>query len=302
MFLSSWRKFVQSVRRQRGAIRRGNQQPAEARKSRWLFVEELEERTLLTTTAIWAPQGSAPFNWTNNANWQGGVAPVNQGDVAIFQGTITSSPTLDASITVGEIDFNSPSNVVINQGSSSFTITFDNTPSATSSIKTLSTNGGLDTINVGLLAANTPFAAVMSGGTLQLNNSGSANSFTVGGNTGLFTINRLATLSDAAPSNVGSANVVVNTGGNFVINAAQNNSANMGNLGNLTIGGGTVSFTGSANTLSSVSVGTVTLAAGSSTITTMPGTGGSVQLLGTALVRNAGGTVDFIGPNLGVGA
>ena len=80
MFLSSWRKLVQKVRRHGDAVRRGQRQPSETRKSRWLWVEELEELTLLTAS-VWNPtvafQGQ--FQWSNGANWVGGTAPPDGG-------------------------------------------------------------------------------------------------------------------------------------------------------------------------------------------------------------------------------
>ena len=134
----------------------------------------------------------------------------------------------------------------------------------------------------------------------MLNNTGVNNSFTVGANPGLFNINRTATLSEVVAGGVGAANVVVNTQGTFNVDASQSNLANMGTLGNLTVGGGTFNFIGGTGIQSTLNIGTLTLAQGSSTVTTLPGTSGSVALSGTSLVRNAGATVDFIGPNLGV--
>src|SRR5207244_2230933 len=104
------------------------------------------------------------------------------------------------------------------------------------------------------------------------------NSFGVGGNPGTFTVNRTATLLELAPNNLGSANIVLNSESTLTVDAtvAGSGAANMGTLGNLNIGGGSLNFFGSTSTSNTLTVGTITLAAGSSTITTTPGTSGSV--------------------------
>ena len=139
--------------------RRGKRQLTEARKSRWLWFEELEERTLLTiTTAIWNPvvQVMGVYPWSQSGNWLavgGGPtnAPANAGDIAIFQGSISNNPTLDQAETVGQIVFNTASNVTILPAAGAFTLTLDNTGgTGSTSITTTAANTGVDKIQVTL--------------------------------------------------------------------------------------------------------------------------------------------------------
>ena len=308
MFRFSWRKFVQQVRRQSASLR-GQQPPTQARKSPWLLVEMLEERTLLTT-AQWHPTAAVGgvYDWSTGANWVGGIAPTQPGDIAQFLGTIANPPTLDRSESVGEIDFNSASNVsILEPSGGNTTLTLDNTGfKANAIVNALITNSGTDTFLVPLANnSNTPLAATISGGTVQLNNTGGSNSLAADST---FTVSTGATLVVDAPGNTGSAAIVVNAGGAFTVNANADSIANMGSIGNLTVGGGSFSFIGS-NAVgglaqdSTLNVGTVTLNPGSSTITTAPGSNaGSVAITAAALVRNAGGTVDFLGNGLGNGS
>ena len=315
MFLSSWRKLVQQIRRQ-SASRRGHRLSAEARKSaaahksKWLFFEELEERTLLTV-AQWNPTSltiGVGYQWSNSANWisNTGLAPTQAGDIAQFVGTIVSPPTLDTPLSVGEVDFNSPSNVsILEPSGGSNTLTLDNTGfKANAIINALITNTGTDTILVPLANnPSTPLAASISGGVVQLDNLGGSNTFAAGST---FTMSTGGALVVEAPGNTGTATLIANTGGTLTVNANANPGTNLGTIGNVTLGGGTFSFVGS-NPVSGVpqdstlNVGTITLNAGSANITTSPGTnGGSVAMTATALVRKAGGTVDFLGTGLGV--
>ena len=121
MFLSSWRRLVQQVRRNSKAYRRGKKSPLEVRRSRWLMLEHLEDRTLMSTY-VW---NGVSGNWNDATNWTriDGAAntpdvPRLAGDVAMFTGTarITGNPaqltytaaqavTLNANVTVGEIIF-----------------------------------------------------------------------------------------------------------------------------------------------------------------------------------------------------
>ena len=269
MFLSSWRKLVQKVRQQGGRSRRGQRQPSEARKSPWLWVEPLEERNLLSVNvAIWTPSSAigGVYQWSNPANWSTSIVPSNPGDIAVFSGSLidpntgnVANPTLNISETVGEIDFNSRStfNIGVQNGA---VLTLDGTGSSsgTSIINALPTNTGTVTINPQLLAANTPFAGTISGGTVALDNLGGNNSFTVGGNTGSFTVNNFGTLVSEAVNNTGSANLVLNAGGAFTANASNNSIANMGTVGNVTLSGGSFNFVGIAagSTNTSIAVGT----------------------------------------------
>jgi len=172
MFFSSWRKLVQQVRRQSGKFRRGQRQPAETRKSTWLLCEELEERTMLSTTVYqWTGADTLhPALWNDGSNWTvpgvggGGAYPglTPAGDVAQFVGGAVTVPsiTLTTSITLAEIDFNSSSTFSIVPNTGAETITLDGTSGpGTSSIKSLGANTGTETITAQLIVANTNFVA-----------------------------------------------------------------------------------------------------------------------------------------------
>src|SRR6185295_17647807 len=114
MFLSSWRKLVQQVRRNSGVLRSNQRQQSDARKSRWLFVEPLEDRTLLSTFQ-WTGLG-ADTNWSTPGNWLPATGfPNAVADIAQFTGAYGGAQTveLDRAITVGEIDFGSSANITI---------------------------------------------------------------------------------------------------------------------------------------------------------------------------------------------
>src|SRR5262245_45737226 len=120
MFFSSWRKLVQQVRRQGGKVRRGRRQPAENRKSTWLWCEQLEERTLLTTFQWTGGITGTDNNWNSVLNWNvpgsgtGVGFPSAAGDIAQFIGNVQAGNIkINANVTVGEIDFNSNSTFTI---------------------------------------------------------------------------------------------------------------------------------------------------------------------------------------------
>src|SRR5437868_12686492 len=119
MFLSWWRQLVRYVFW-------NSQTPKKERRKlsrkfpRLLFVEPLEDRTLLSTFQWTGGSGS---NWNDGGNWSrlsgSGTFPNAVDDVAQFTGTYSSAQlaVVNQAITVGEIDFGTTKNVTISGSS-----------------------------------------------------------------------------------------------------------------------------------------------------------------------------------------
>src|SRR5438045_2816386 len=95
MFLSSWRKLMKLVRRNDKASRRKRGRfQCDDQTFRWLWLELLEDRTLLSTFK-WL--GGSSANWNDSGNWSllsgSGAFPNAQGDVAQFTGTYSTAQT-----------------------------------------------------------------------------------------------------------------------------------------------------------------------------------------------------------------
>ena len=254
MFLSTWRKLLQQVRRNNSTIRRGKRPSLESAKAQRLQLERLEDRTLLSTFQWTGANTLVDSNWNDPANWNVTAGtpttfyPSVVGDIAQFTGTpAQATVTLNQNITVGEIDFGTSSNITIIPNPSVSALTLDNTGIATGTtakIVALASNTGVDIINAQLISpspanagAGNAFSATISGGTLTLNNVGAANSFPtptaqLPNATSTFTVNSGGILSITAGGNTGNANITVNNGGTLSVS------------GNGTIsGGGTVATT-----------------------------------------------------------
>ena len=149
---------------------------ADNRKSTWLWLELLEDRTLLTTYQ-WTGLG-ASGNWTNSANWSPSSAfPNAVGDVAQFVGPITgiTSVILNQAITVGEIDFGSATGITITSTSSNV-LTLSKGSGTNSVLSLLAANAAAtDAISAPIaVTATSPLAATIAGGTLTLSNTGTS--------------------------------------------------------------------------------------------------------------------------------
>src|SRR5438552_1881118 len=91
MFLSSWRMLVNLTRRNGKTPWRKARKSHEGRKSRWLWVELLEERVVPTHSKfLWNGSGDGS-TWTSGGNWSGvgsfvGTYPGESGtqDIAQF--------------------------------------------------------------------------------------------------------------------------------------------------------------------------------------------------------------------------
>src|ERR1700733_8260127 len=126
MFAFSWRKWSRQLGLNCCDARRRQGRSPEARGSLQLQIEQLEDRTLLSTYQ-WTGLG-ADTNWNTVGNWaQNGVPattfPKTAGDIAQFIRPIAScfNPNVNVPITVGEIDFNTAASISI-QGTSPLTL------------------------------------------------------------------------------------------------------------------------------------------------------------------------------------
>src|SRR4051812_17380152 len=200
MFLSAWRKSAQSLRETPPTIRRERRRPAGHRFGSGLGVESLEDRTLLSTFQ-WL--GGATGNWNDPANWNRvagatGTFPNAARDIARFTRAYPRAQTVsvNAGITVGEIDFGTVSNITITATGANV-LTLDNTPNANAILNVGAapfTNTGTDTITAPLaVASGTPLTATVSGGTLQLTSTAN-----VIGGASTFAVNPGATLRASA--------------------------------------------------------------------------------------------------------
>ena len=341
MFLSSWLKLVQHVRRGGKAALRGQRSGLHARKSAHLTLEMLEDRTLMSASTFqWTGASSLTSNWNDPVNWTNLTPgspeqfPNTVGDIVQFTGTPQASTVLvNQAITVGEIDFGTAAN--INIGIGGFGLTLDNTgaPGNTAKIVATASNTGSDEIYVPITTnLNNPFTATILGGTLILNNgNGSApNTFPSGvapsTNTSLFTVDSGGVLSVAAALNTGTAPVTVNSGGALSVSGSGSlggtlvtvNSGGTATIDdshgspashlsagtNLVLNGGTFNYIGNAAG-SSDAMGNITLASGDSvidTIATGTPTAGTIAFTSNQLIRQTGATVNFEGAGLGSAA
>src|SRR5439155_25326487 len=89
--------------------------------------------------------------------------------------------------------------------------------------------------------------------------------------------------------------ITVNTGATLTLdNTVVSNLNRIGDGAAITLGGGTLNFLGAANTPSTETVGVLTLAAGTSSVRTTPGAGGTLTLTAANLTRAAGATANFV--------
>ncbi|HEX5272984.1 MAG TPA: hypothetical protein VFW33_20950, partial [Gemmataceae bacterium] len=144
---------------------------------RYIDFERLEDRTL-PSTFQWIG-GGADNNWSTGANWSlvsgSGSFPNAPGDVARFNGSYSGaqSVVVNQAITVGEIDFGTTQNVTIG-ASGGNVLTLDDTGTGANAVLDVGltfSNSGVDLISAPVaVAAGTPLAAQITGGTLQLTN------------------------------------------------------------------------------------------------------------------------------------
>ena len=335
------RQLAQKLRRKTGVSGVGRRRRGENRKFPGLYVELLEERTLLSTFQ-WVGGGFTQ-NWADGSNWiligtGSGSYPQTSSDVAQFTGSPAvnasnvSAVTLNSAITVGEIDFGTSASIIISTPNNSVLTIDGNGTTTKSGLNALSINTGMDQINVPLNAPGLPLAATVSGGTLQLGNpSGIVTNSIIAGSS--FAVNNGGTLSVVDPSQTDLANITVNNGGTLSVSAAvtlapiSNPSAatrltvNSGgsvavndspktfgrfnpNAGSsIVLNGGNLTYVGASNAASNDRLPTIDLNSGSSTIDTFnTGATGTVTLTSSSLVRQAGATVTFLGSQTGSGS
>src|SRR5437667_7785783 len=104
MILSWWRTLAKKNNR---TSKRALHSTSRSRFFRQMWVEQLEDRTLLSTFQ-WL--GGSSVNWSDAGNWTlvsgTGSFPNAQGDVVQFTGSYSAAQlvTINQTITVGEID------------------------------------------------------------------------------------------------------------------------------------------------------------------------------------------------------
>ena len=224
MFDNFLRRLVKQLRRNTVVLASGRRRTAEAHKSQGLQLELLEDRTLMSTFQ-WI--GGSSQDWNDAGNWQlNGVTglgfPNATTDIAQFTSVPTnySNVLISQAITVGEIDFGTSANISIGTLTNNV-LTL--TGATKSIINALPTNTGSDVLQVSLDVANTPLAATISGGTLQLANlQTSSNLVNTIGNTSTFAVNSGGTLSVIAKNNTDAANITVNNGGTLSVSGHRN--------------------------------------------------------------------------------
>ena len=167
MYLFPWRKLAQALRRNSNTA---NLQRLASTSSffRYLWLEQLEDRTLLTTYQWVGGAVGNPTSWSTPANWSPNTGfPSLPSDVAQFTGTYTAAQTatIDVpNISVGEIDFGTTQNVTItNSGGNILTL---NNGTAAAILNTLTRNSGTDTISAPITQAGN-LNVTFSGGSLD---------------------------------------------------------------------------------------------------------------------------------------
>src|SRR5438552_388596 len=115
MFLSTWRKLVQQIRRKAGlSWRAGSVSDRSRRKPLQLMLELLEDRMVpAASTFQWTAAGagnwSTPGNWTKTVDSGFGNTVPGIGDIAQFNATYAAAftVTVDVASAAGEVDFGS---------------------------------------------------------------------------------------------------------------------------------------------------------------------------------------------------
>ena len=271
MSFRQWLRHVSAILLPSKCSPKKNRRPKyRGRPTRPLELETLEER-LAPATGVWIG-GGANTNWTTAGNWQGGVIPNASGDIAQFQGTYTANQTVtvNAPITVAEIDFGSNKNITISSnGGTGNVLTLDNTANATNAILDVGhnfPNTAVDTLNVPLLE-NSQVLAIISGGTLNVTNTAAALPNQANGfvSTDTFTVNSSGTLEAAAdPSSPALGNAAINLGGGTLqIDSGATASALNNLVTDLAGASSTIATTGA----SAVTLSNTTAFAGNGTLT-----------------------------------
>ena len=120
MFLSTWRMLARNARRKVLNSRGGRQLAAHIRKWPVLWLEPLEDRTLLSTFQ-WTGSSGLSSNWNDPNNWtlvSGTVSPrlskCHRRHCPVRPAHQQSSTVqLNTNITVGEVDFGTATNITI---------------------------------------------------------------------------------------------------------------------------------------------------------------------------------------------
>ena len=259
------------------------------------FCQIVKQHTLTWT-------GTSGSYWSTAGNWNLGVAPIT-GDDLTFPATGNLTTTDD----IPGLTINS---ITISGTGSGYTISGSQTLTLGGGI---SNTGGTNTVSVPLVLAGTSTVDVAAGSALTISSviSGTTDGLaktgtgtltltannTYGGNT---TINAGSVVLSGQYGAATSSAFTVNAGGALLLdNAGTNNNNRLGANTALTLAGGELKLTGNGGNATTETIGPLTLASGSSTITVAPNTAQAATLAGSTLTRNPGATVLFRGTNLG---
>jgi autotransporter-associated beta strand protein len=214
--------------------------------------------------------GNTTGTWGTDAFW----STASGGDAATANTTITTSDTVNfgTSLNYGASTVTGPSTA---QGFQSMIFGSGQTTALTISGGTLNLNTSGSTITQNSASTMT-ISSVLQGSSASLTKAG----------TGILTLNGSAV-------NTFNGGLRVNAG-TLRLDYANYNGNNLVNSGNaLTLGGGTLSLLGYAGASNAQTFNGTTVNAGASTISVAPGSGGTFTLSLGAITRNAGGVLNF---------
>ena len=311
MILFPWRKLAQLLRQNSGTshLQRVASTP---RFFRWLWLEQLEDRTLLSTYQWVGGDPATPTSWSDQNNWYNTTAtvpglgqgyPTAVGDIAQFVdsvpgGIVNPTATVDAAgINVGEIDFGSVQTITINNSGGGNILTLSSGTANPAILNTLAANTGTDSISAPVTQAAS-LNVTANGGSLTVASLalGAAATDTVTGTSafsiGALTLHGADTLSVSNTAGTSITGNIGNTAGTDTLTIAGSGTLNLPNTNtdtNTTI----LADTGTVNVGTSTSLGSggVTLTSG-----TLAASAAGVTL-GNTLTFSPGGAQTIGGTN-----
>ena len=269
--------------------------------------------TILPGTETWDGGSATDNNWSDTANWVGGVSPLG-GNAVIFHGTTRLAPVMDQSFSLGSVTFDSTAGSfdVTNAPGAVLTLTGSGVINNSANAQALNTPVVLNSAQAFTAAAgNMTVGGVVSGGSLTVNGTNaltlagtnnygggtsvSAGTVVVANNSALGgavltlaggSVSNSAGMSYIVPNNVSvssAANVGVGSGDTFTLSGTISGGAPLTKIGN-----GSLLLTGANNNLS----GGVTVSSGTLALTKAAAVGSGLLTLdsGSSLSIPAGYT------------